>query len=226
VAAIADQQPVQALGAHRAYPALGIGVGLRRPRWDLHDLDARGGEHRVERGGELRVPVAEQVSEPVGPLAEVHQQVPGGLGDPLPGGVGGDAGQVRATAVELDDEQHVQPGQSDRLDGEEVTRKRAGGLGAQELGPSRSAAAGCRAEPVAVQQVAHRGRRHAHTELAAFAGDPDVAPTCILASQSQHQFDHLGIQAAPMLSAGVGPAAADQLAVPAQQVDVKRGLAT
>ena len=37
---IPDQRPVQTLGPYRAHPALGVGVRARRPRWNLHHLDA------------------------------------------------------------------------------------------------------------------------------------------------------------------------------------------
>jgi len=65
----------------------------------------------------------------VGVFVEVYQQVAGRLGHPRPGGVGGDPGQVHPAAVELDDEQDVQPGEPDRLDGEEITRQHPAGLG-------------------------------------------------------------------------------------------------
>jgi len=48
MAAVADQQPVKAFDAHGAHPPLGVGVGLRCPRWDLHELDAGGGKHVLE----------------------------------------------------------------------------------------------------------------------------------------------------------------------------------
>lgn len=39
---------------------------------DLHDLDSRAGEHRVERLGELTRPVPDQEPEPASPLSQVH----------------------------------------------------------------------------------------------------------------------------------------------------------
>jgi hypothetical protein len=53
-----DQHPVQQLPPNGPHPPFGIRVRLRRPhRRDQH-LDSVGGEDRVERGGELRIPVA------------------------------------------------------------------------------------------------------------------------------------------------------------------------
>src|SRR5439155_3940615 len=62
--------------------------------------------------------------------------------DPSVGRVGGDPGQVGSAAVEFDHEEDVQAGQPDGFDGEEVTGEGAGGLGAQELDPGWTAAAG------------------------------------------------------------------------------------
>jgi hypothetical protein len=50
--------------------------------------------------------------------------------------------------VDFHDEQDIQAGQADRLDGEEVTREHPAGLGGQELSPGRTASPWCRAEPV------------------------------------------------------------------------------
>ena len=47
--------------------------------------------------------------------------------------MGGDAGQVDAAAVVLDDEQYVEPAQEDGVDVEEVDRGGRLGLGRQEL---------------------------------------------------------------------------------------------
>jgi len=46
-------------------------------RCGLLDLDVLGGEDGVERIGEDGVSVPDQVSEPVGPLADIGQEVPG-----------------------------------------------------------------------------------------------------------------------------------------------------
>ena len=55
-----DEEPVEALPSDGAHPPLGIGVGHRRPDRDLEDLDALAGEHCLEGGHELGVPIADQ----------------------------------------------------------------------------------------------------------------------------------------------------------------------
>ena len=125
---VPDQGPVQTVAAHRTHPPLGKGICSRRPRWTLHHLDAGRGEYGVECGGELGVAVTDQIPEPVHPFVKVHQKVAGLLGNPRPGRMGGDPGQIDPPPLNLDDEQDVQPGQSDRLNGEEVTSQQPADL--------------------------------------------------------------------------------------------------
>jgi hypothetical protein len=63
VAAADDEDSVEAVGAHRAYPAFGVGVRVRRldRRTDHRDLLAP--EHLVEGMAELRVPVVDEKPE-------------------------------------------------------------------------------------------------------------------------------------------------------------------
>jgi hypothetical protein len=58
VAAVEDQQPVEALDANGSDKPLGDGVGLRRPHRRLHDPDAAGAEYLVEEASRatLRYP--------------------------------------------------------------------------------------------------------------------------------------------------------------------------
>ena len=70
---IPDQRPVQTLGSDRAHSPLDIRVRPRRPRRDLDRCDASRGEYRIERGGELGVPIADQKPKLAGTFAEIHQ---------------------------------------------------------------------------------------------------------------------------------------------------------
>ena len=64
-----DQKVVEAFAAQRADPAPGDRVGPRRLDWRADDADVGAGEHRVEDGGELAVPVADQEAELPGAVA-------------------------------------------------------------------------------------------------------------------------------------------------------------
>ncbi|ALG12239.1 hypothetical protein AOZ06_40065 [Kibdelosporangium phytohabitans] len=87
-----DEDPVGALSAEGADPAFGEGVHPRGLRCGEHDLDANGGEDRVEGGTGLRVAVANQVSESVPGVLQITGETAGHLSHPQPGGVGGAGG--------------------------------------------------------------------------------------------------------------------------------------
>ena len=102
VARSGDEEVVQAFAAERADPAFRDGVRSGCPCRGAEDADVGTGEHRVEGCGELAAAVADQEPKLVGPVAELHQQVAGLLGDPGLGGMGGDPGEVHAAAAVLD----------------------------------------------------------------------------------------------------------------------------
>ena len=64
---------VEAFAAQRADEALGDGIRPWRSNWGTDDADVGAGEHRVEGGGELAVPIADQEPEPFDVVAEVQQ---------------------------------------------------------------------------------------------------------------------------------------------------------
>src|SRR6266545_1890791 len=74
-----DQHPVQDLPPNRADPPLRVGVGPRRPYRRAQHLDPLGGEDRVERGGELRIPVPDQEPELADAVLQAHEQAAGML---------------------------------------------------------------------------------------------------------------------------------------------------
>jgi hypothetical protein len=101
---------------------------------------------------------ANQKPDPVGMLIEVQQQIPGRLGHPRTGRMGGDPGQVHPPPVELDHEQYVQPSPANGLHGKEVAAEHPASLGAKESRPAPSAATGRWPEPVAAQEQRARRR--------------------------------------------------------------------
>ena len=130
VAPAGDQEPVGAFSACTAHPAFGERVHSWGLGWCLHDLDARIRQDGIERCRVLGVPVADQEPERPAGVVEVHDQIAGALGDPGSGGVAGDAQDVDVAGGDLDAEEDVQLLQQDGVDGEEVDREDARGLGA------------------------------------------------------------------------------------------------
>src|SRR5437868_6501964 len=99
------------------------------------------------------LPVAHEEAKRRSPLLECPGELSGLLGDPGARRVRGAAGQVDTSAAELDEEEHVQPPQRDRLDGEEVDREHARGLRSQERVPGESGALAGRAESRLAQDL-------------------------------------------------------------------------
>jgi hypothetical protein len=131
-------------------------------------------EDRVERGSELVVPVMDQEPEPVGALAEVHEQVAGLLGHPGPGGVGGDPGDVHAAAAVLDNHEDVEAAQEDGVDVGEIDRQDRVGLRGQELSPGRPGSSWSRLESRALQDPPYGRGGHAMAEADQLALDAPV----------------------------------------------------
>jgi hypothetical protein len=75
LAAVEDQDPVEALAPCAADPALDVRVRVRRPDWCSDHPDPVAIEDCVESAAELRVPVVDQQPRPLAVVVEVRQQV-------------------------------------------------------------------------------------------------------------------------------------------------------
>src|SRR5262249_25312057 len=150
-------------------------------------------------------------------------QLPGQVARLLehPGLVGavGAAGQVNATAADLDEEEEVEPGHPDRVDAEEVTGQHLVGVLADELAPGALAALGSRRQVVATEHLADGEVGALVPKLQQLARDATVAPACVLSCQLQNELVELAVSGslAAWSSPGGGPLASDKLSVPADQ---------
>src|SRR5262249_24655893 len=158
VALAEDQEPVKTLAADASDPALGMRSSLRRPHWRLHHPDARGAEDLVEVAGELAVAVTDEEPRPDALGVELHEQVARLLVHPAAVRVGGDAGEADAPGPELNEEQHVEALQEERVDGEEVALQDGRRLLAQELRPTRIEPLRCWLDPCLPQDRPDRAR--------------------------------------------------------------------
>jgi hypothetical protein len=87
------------------------------------------------------------------------------LDDPGRGRVRCAAGEVNLPAAKLDEEEHVEAAQRDRLDREEVTSEHGRGLPAQERAPAQLRSPRRRLEPGRGKQTSDSARRDSETEL-------------------------------------------------------------
>jgi choline dehydrogenase-like flavoprotein len=117
-----------------------------------------GGKDRVERGGELRIPVTKEEPELLDAACEVHEQVAGLLGHPHPGRVGGHPEDVYPAGGMLDREQHLQALQQHCVE-EKTGRQDPLGPRGQELPPGQPGTARRWLDARSFEKQPHRARR-------------------------------------------------------------------
>ena len=179
MALVVDQDSVGALGPCCADPSFGECVRPWSVRRRLHDLYAFAVEHLIEGVGELGVSVADEEAKRVDPVAEIHGEIAGGLGNPRSGRVGCDTEDVHSSGVDLYQEQHIQSAQEDRVDVEEIAGQQPVGLSSEKCPPGGIGAMGCGADAVAAQVAAEGGLADPVAESGEFAVDPAVSPSWV-----------------------------------------------
>lgn len=171
-----DQQPVGAFGADAADEPFRVAVRPGRTGRDLHNVDAFGGEDGVEGSGELGVPIADQEAEGADLIAQVHQQIAGGLGGPGRGRVSGHPQNMHPASADsmMKRTQILRSVMVSRVN--KVGGQQSGGLSTQEGPPSGVRTAWCWAESSGGQNPVDRVGAYAVSEVDEFSLDPAVAP--------------------------------------------------
>ena len=121
--------------------------------------------------------------------ARSEAQVPGLLGDPLPHRIGGDAGEIDPTGVEIDEKQHVEATEQHRVDGEEVTGQHGLCLGSQEVRPGRARSTRRGVDAMPAQDLPNTRRGELNPTRCQLPVDPSVAPGRVLCGQAEDQRD-------------------------------------
>ena len=218
VAFAPDEHPVEALGPRSSYEPFGDRVRPWRPHGCFDNAGADRPHHLVEGPDELGVTVADQEPDGSALVLEGGRQVTGLLGDPGSDWVGRHASQEHLPALQVDEEQHIEPSQGDRVDVEEVAREGAGGLGSKELRPRGAGRPRRRAKVVTAQDIANARRRDGHAELAALAHDAKVAPAGVVLGQANYEGNDLVIQGVRRLARlRIRPGPSDEFSVPTEQ---------
>src|ERR1039457_1892111 len=216
---VPDEGAVQKLAAASANPSFGDRVHAGRPDVAEHSPDPGVGEDCVERTREFAVAVADHESDPVRLVADIHDQVAGLLGGPFPGGMQRDPENPDAPAGVLDHGQDVSLGAIEKVGCEEVARQDRLGLRAQEQRPGWPAPPRRGIDAGILQDLPYRRRRDSYSQPGQFPVDPAVAPAGVLTGQPEDQGPDVpaGSWPAGLASHGPGgPAAADDVAMPAQ----------
>src|SRR6266540_1725010 len=218
VAAADNQQSVEALAPNASDPALGVRPRLRRLHRRLDHPYAFGAEDLIEITGELAVAVTDEKPRPDAFVAKLHQEVACLLGHPAAIRVGRDPGQVDAPGRKLDEKEHVEALQEERVDGEEVALQEARRLSPQELAPVLLEPLRRRLDPRLLQNRPDGARGQLDPKPDQLTLDPPVAPARVLPREPHHERTHLGASRwASGTTMRIRPAARDQLAMPTQK---------
>ncbi len=94
-------------------------------------------------------------------------------------------------AVDLDEYQHVESPEQDRVDGKEVAADDRSGMRLQELRPSGSLAARSWRHAVAAQNASDCGCRNPVAQLDQLALDAAIAPARVLTTEAEDQLSEL-----------------------------------
>src|SRR5712691_4846250 len=217
MSAAENQEPVEALAANRPDPAFGVRPRLRCAHRRLDQANAVGAEDLVELACELAVAVTDQKPRLDVLIAKLHQQVARLLGHPATVRVGRDPGDADAPGRKFDEEQHVEPLEEERVDGEEVALEDAPRLRTQELRPTLLKPFRRRLNPRISQDRPDGARPQLDSQPDHLTLDPPVAPTRVLPSEADDELPDAGAGRRPAKTPmRIRPAARDQLAMPPQ----------
>ena len=133
------------------------------------------------------VPIADQELELFHTIAKIHEQSAGLLGDPVRGGMCGDAEDVDPAGGVLDDCEAVQPGEEHGVAREEVAGESSVCLAAQEFGPAGARASRGWIDSGALEDCPDRGGAELAAQAGEFSGDAPISPVRVLAGKAQHQ---------------------------------------
>jgi hypothetical protein len=156
-----DEHPVGAFAAYGAHPALGERVRAGRLRRSPDQVDAGAAGHRIGGCGEFRIPIAYQEPQPGSALIEVHQQVPGLVGHPGTGRMRRHPNHMDLAGGDLHEEQHVDPLEEHRVDGEEIAGQDRVRLGGQKTASKSARRAAARGRRRTVEDLPDGAGRHA-----------------------------------------------------------------
>jgi len=187
MARIHDQEVVEAFGPDRPHEPPGVGIGIRGPKRRAQHLSAGAGEDGVEARDVLRIPVTEEKLDLDALVFEVGGDVSRLLGDPGTVRMVSHPRDPNPSAAEFDEEEHVEPPEPERVEGEEVGGHDMGCLRSQECPPCGPCSPGGRSYSMVLQDPGDRARRQTDTELDQLALDAAVAPPRILLRQTDNE---------------------------------------
>ena len=113
------------------------------------------------------------------------------LGCPASVGVRGAACEVHAPTVELEEEEHIEASEPERVDGKEIAGNDRLRVSGQELAPAELGASARRGHACLSEDLGDRRCRDTYAHTGELADDPLATPARVLPRQPQHQLTDL-----------------------------------
>src|SRR6266851_98860 len=218
-----QDEPRERFLLHGAYPALGVGVQIRRPRRQGHPLDSGGVDHLLKDWAVLPISVMDEVLPGSQEAPFVHRDVPRHLHHPRLIGMRCHARDMDLTAAQMDEKEHVighQPTPCPHLGGEEVGGYQHLHVRADKLLPRRGGLTLWRRwEAMALEDIADRLVADGVPKVGEGVDNAVIPPGTILLRQTHHQSLDLLVDrgaAGSLALLGAVKLLGDQLAVPAE----------
>jgi hypothetical protein len=214
---IQNQQRVETLRPNGSYEALGDSIRLRRSKWRAHDLNLLRPKYLIEARGELLIPVSDQKADGFRPIRECPRELTGLLRHPGRRRRRRAASQMDSAAPQLNEEEHVQPLQPDRLHREEIDGEEALTMRADELTPCHPVPRADRSNARVPQPRADSRGGDGNAKPFQLADDSLVTPSWVLTSETDCELPDVRPNRPTTASARIRPAFRDQPSVPSQQ---------
>src|SRR5215211_6112931 len=124
---------------------------------------------------------------------------------------------MHTPTVELEEEEHVEPSEPERLDSEEVARDDRCRVGTQESAPAESSARLGGWQAGLAENLGDARRRDPYADTCELTDDPLVPPAWVLAGKAQHQLAAFFRERGPTWSpSAAGPPSPHKPAMPTQ----------
>ncbi len=125
---------------------------------------------------------------------------------------------MHATAAELDEEEHVQASEPERLDGEEVAGDHRLRLRTEELAPAQASPGAGGRHAGLPQDLPNRRRSDLHAHTGQLTNDPLIPPAWVLTGNPQNEIaDALRDRGPAGAAPGVRPPSPNKPAMPTQK---------
>ena len=178
---IEDEKMIETLISGCSHSSFGVSIRIRSPKGRGQNMETLADENGIECIRVLDIVVTDQKPQRVCLIIESPQDLSGLLCDPGTGRVSSDPSQVDATSSDIDEEEHVQGFQPERLHCKEITSQKLVFVMSEEVLPTNGTVPDWRRlDIVSFEDVTNGGLRSLEAQLTKLTLDLAIAPTGIL----------------------------------------------